>query len=193
MRAGENQGGRESETKDDELVEAARRGDDGAFSRLVARYKPHVFRLAAHFARHPHELDDICQEVFIKAYERLGTYRRESPFEHWLSRITIHTCRDALRKTRRDRRHLPLEELPFELQDTAREARDEAREAYETLMWGMAGLRPDERVVLTLLELEEKTVREVAALTGWSEGNVRVRAHRARGALRRILEEHHEP
>ncbi|MDD5167909.1 MAG: RNA polymerase sigma factor [Syntrophales bacterium] len=178
---------------DEHLVEEAKRGDDEAFSLLVTRHKHRIFRLGSRFARNAHELDDICQEVFIKAYEHLGKFRREAPFGHWLSRIAINVCYDALKKARHDRgNHLPMEDFPDNLCSSASEESDARHDAYETLMWGLARLRPDERIVITLLELEEKPVAEVAELTGWSEGNVRVRAHRARQALKKILEGHRE-
>jgi RNA polymerase sigma-70 factor, ECF subfamily len=177
---------------DERLVEAASHGDDEAFSRLVSRHKHRVFGLASRFARHSHELDDICQDVFIKVYEHLGKFRREAPFEHWLSRITINVCYDAIKKAKREKDHLPIEALSSDIRDGSPEAGEADRQAYETLMCALARLRPDERVVITLLELEEKSVKDVAALMGWSEGNIRVRAHRARQALKKILEEHHE-
>jgi len=158
----------------------------------VIRYKHHVFRLASRFARDSFELEDLCQEVFIKVYERLGSFRREAPFEHWLNRITVNTCYDMLRKTKRHRDHVSFEQLPFEPRDAAVENQAEARQAYETLMRGLSGLKPKERIVITLLDLEENSVQETAKLTGWSEGNVRVRAHRARQALKRILEGDYE-
>jgi len=85
-----------------------------------------------------------------------------------------------------------FEQLPFEPQDAVVETQAEARQAYETLMRGLSKLKPKERIVITLLDLEENSVQETAKLTGWSEGNVRVRAFRARQALRRILEEEYE-
>lgn len=182
----------ESGCSDTFLIDAAKGGDDAAFTQLVARHKHQVFRLAAYFAHDPYELDDICQEVFIKVYEHLRTFRQEAPFAHWLSRITVNACHDALKKRKRNRGHLSLEDLPFDIADSSLEAADLARQAYAILMRGLMQLNPDERIVITLLELEEKSVRDVAALTGWSEGNVRVRAHRARQALKKILEGHHE-
>lgn len=163
-------------------------GTDESFADLVSRYKHHVFRLAARFARNPYELEDLCQEVFLKVYECLDSFRHEAPFEHWLSRITVNTCYDMLRKAKRSKDTLSFEQLPYEPMDPAWEADAESRQAYEALMRGVSRLRPKERIVITLLELEEKSVQEVAKLTGWSEGNVRVRAHRARQSLKEILE-----
>ncbi len=184
--------GEKIETADESLILATLRGDDDAFAHLVARYKRRVFSLSARFARDGDELEDICQEVFIKAYENLEGFRNDAPFENWLTRITVRTCYDTLRRNRRARNHTPLHDLTFEVRDYSVESRQEAWHAHELLTWALAKLRPDERLIITLLELEEKTVREVSALTSWSEGNVKVRAHRARKELKRILEESHE-
>ncbi len=176
------------EISDERLITAALTGDDEAFARLVIRYKRRVFSLAARFARDGDDLEDIGQEVFIKAYENLKSFRREGPFEHWLTRIAVRACYDYLRKHRRDKFHTHLDDLTFELKDNSHEARQAAREAHELLAWGMSEMRPEDRLVITLLELEEKTVRETAELTGWSESNVKVRAFRARQTLKKILE-----
>jgi len=185
----ETEGGKLS---DESLIHDARSGNDGAFTALVSRYKHHVFGLAAHFARDPLELDDICQMVFIKVYEHLDTFRRDAPFKHWLSRVTVNTCYDVLRKAKQTSGHVPLEALSLEERHPASfDDGTSARHAYDILKRALTKLRPDERIIITLLELEEQPVREVAVLTGWSEGNVRIRAHRARQALKRILEADH--
>jgi RNA polymerase sigma-70 factor (ECF subfamily) len=177
---------------DDHLVAATLAGDDQAFASLVSRYKRRVFRLAGRFTRSEHELDDLCQEVFIKVYENLRQFRADAPFEHWLSRIAVRTCYDALRKQRHDKRSLPLDDLTFELRDRRWDERLSAAEAKSVLEWALVRMTPEERLVITLLELEEKTIREVAELTGWSQVNVKVRAWRARRALKKILETTHE-
>jgi RNA polymerase sigma-70 factor (ECF subfamily) len=176
------------EISDDRLISATLGGDDGAFARLVTRYKGRVFRLAFRFARDNGELEDICQDIFFKAYDNLRTFRHDAPFEHWLTRIAIRTCYDALRARRHDKHTQALDDINYELPDAAEAARAEARQARELLKWAMDFLAPDERLVITLMELEEMSVRETAAMTGWSESNVKVRAHRARQALRKILE-----
>ena len=148
-----------------------------------------MFRLAARFTRSEHELDDLCQEIFLKVYENLKQFRGDAPFEHWVSRIAVRTCYDALRKQRHDKRHLPLDEMGVELQDRRIDAQLSAAEARSVVLWAVARLKPEERLVITLMELEEKSVKEIAGLTGWTEVNVKVRAWRARQALKRILEE----
>jgi RNA polymerase sigma-70 factor (ECF subfamily) len=177
---------------DESLVKAACGGDDGAFTRLVVRHRRRVFGLAARFVHDSHELDDICQDVFIKAYQNLASFRNDAPFEHWLIRVAVRVCHDALRSRKYEKSLMHLDEYALQVRDRAGEARDEARQARELLAVALARLRPDERLVITLLELEQLTVRETAAATGWSEANVKVRGHRARQALKRVLEEFDE-
>lgn len=175
------------EPTDERLIQSTLAGDDEAFASLVRRYRARVFGIAGRFARGDHELDDLCQEIFIKTYRNLGKYRADAPFEHWLSRIAVRACYDLLRKTRRERGYLPLEGI-----DVVAAERGDGRAARELLDWALARVSPEERLVITLLEIEEKTVREIAGLTGWSESNVKVRAFRARQRLKEVLEASHE-
>ncbi|MGO9953288.1 MAG: RNA polymerase sigma factor [Dissulfurispiraceae bacterium] len=174
---------------DERLVKAALSGDDDAFSELVRRHKQKVFRLAARFVRDSEELDDICQEAFIKAYQSLSKFRGDAPFEHWITRIAVNTCYDSLRKQSRKRDNVPLDSVAFSIGEPQSPDNSSGNEAWAVLKNAMTKLRPEERLVITLLNLEEKSVRETASLTGWSEGNVKVRAFRARKELKRILED----
>jgi len=171
---------------DETLVTAVLGGDDDSFTELVRRHKRKIFAMGARFARDDHQLDDICQEIFIRAYRNLRKFRGDAPFEHWLSRLAIRVCYDFLRKNRRAGNDLPLEPRDLVVQPKR------VSEAKEILDFALARLSAEERLVITLIELEEKSMREVAELTGWSEANVKVRAFRARQALKKILESSHE-
>ena len=175
------------EPPDERLIQSTLAGDDEAFAELVRRYKRKIFAMAARFARNDHELDDIAQEVFVKAYQNLAKFRGDAPFEHWISRIGARACYDFLRKERRSRENVPLEDFDVPVEDNVAPAR-----AKEVLDVALAQLPAEHRLVITLLELEEKSVREIAELTGWSEANVKVRAFRARQALKTLLEKNHE-
>jgi len=153
----------------------------------VRRHRRKVFGIAGRFARNDAELNDICQEVFVKAYQKLKSFRGDAPFEHWVSRIAVHSCYDFLRATRHDRENVSLDGIEIGVQPDMG-----AQHAGELLQWAMARLSADERLVITLLELEERSVRETAELTGWSEANVKVRAFRSRQKLKKILEASHE-
>jgi RNA polymerase sigma-70 factor (ECF subfamily) len=178
---------------DKELIAAVLDGDASSFEPLVERYQPRVFATARRYARREDEVEDIVQEIFIKAYQKLSTYRAEAPFEHWLMRMAVRTCYDFLRKHQRNREH-NVTEISAEENDwlenvgedtTEREAhRDAAKALVDRLL---EGLSPDFRLVITLLEIEEKSVKEIAELTGWSVSLVKVRAYRARNQMRKML------
>ena len=175
------------EPSDERLIQSTLAGDDEAFAALVRRHKRRIFGIAGRFTRSDAELDDLCQEIFIKAYQHLAKFRGEAPFAHWLSRVGVRTCYDHLRKTRHDRDAVVLDDIELASADNVAPQR-----AREVLDFALTKLSPEERLVITLLELEERTVREIAELTGWSESNVKVRAFRARQSLKNILETHHE-
>jgi RNA polymerase sigma-70 factor (ECF subfamily) len=177
-----------SPTPDEQLVEATLAGDDGAFAELALRHKGRVFGVAARFAGNAAELEDICQDVFIQAYFKLRQYRRDSPFEHWVLRITTHKCYDYLRKRRRSGILISSDVLLESGHEPSAPETPDPHPDLERLHAALAQLSPKERLVITLLELEERSVQEISSLTGWSEGNVKVRAFRARAALRKLME-----
>src|SRR5438093_6630170 len=145
------------EPTDERLIQSTLAGDDEAFAELVRRHKRKIFGIAARFARHDHELDDICQEIFVKAYRHLGKFRGDAPFEHWDSRIGVRTCYDFLRKERWARQSVTLDGGELATEDNVAPAR-----AKEMLDVAMANLSADERLLITLLELEERSGRELA-------------------------------
>ena len=181
-----------SEPSDESVIQDILAGNREALVQLVRRYKRKVFGMAAHFARDADDLDDICQDVFIKVYENLEKFRADAPFEHWLSRITIRTCYDALRSRKKEKGNVPLESIQYFLEDNSIGISQAAEESMNLLELALAQLRPEDHLVITLLELEEKLIREIAEMTGWSQANVKVRAFRARKKLKQLLEKQHE-
>ena len=163
------------------LVAAARGGDHGAFGKLVRRHQTRVFRLAGRFFQRPEDVDDVAQEVFLRAWNKLETYRGEAPFEHWLTRLCLNLC---YRRLRSQKPHtLPLEEASAVA--AKRQAAPDAR--LDAARW-LARLDAKDRFLLILLDGEGWSTAEIAARLGWSRVNVKVRAHRARKRLRRWLE-----
>src|ERR1700704_2795905 len=86
-----------------ELIAAALQGDAASFEPLVEKYSPRVFATARRYARRDSEVEDIVQEVWMKAFQKLASFRGEAPFEHWLMRLAVHTCYDFLRGHQRNR------------------------------------------------------------------------------------------
>jgi RNA polymerase sigma-70 factor (ECF subfamily) len=176
-----------AESSDDQLVSAALRGEQAAYGELAARHKSRVFGLVSRFAGNGADLEDICQDVFIQAYFNLRQFRRESPFEHWILRIATYKCYDYLRRRKRERAGISVDALlDSGYQPAAPEPRTPHPEL-DRLHEALAKLTPKERLVITLLELEDRSLQEVAELTGWSVGNVKVRAFRARASLHKLL------
>jgi len=177
----------DSKTSESELIDAAQNGDGEAFVELAQRYHARVWKTASRFARSRAELEDLVQDLFIRIWKGLPTFRHVSPFEHWLMRVTVRGCYDFLRKNRKRRES---EILAAELFDSsaadhgAEDASRSASEASEIVDILLAGLDAKDRTVITLLDLEEKSVREAADLTGWSESNIKVIAHRARKKMK---------
>lgn len=172
------------------LIAAAQGGDGRAFAELVRCHAGRVSRLVARFARSRSDLEEISQDVFIDVHRSLGRYDGRAPFEHWVCRIATRRCHDHLRRLYRRRWLGSLEVLLASGREPVAPAPAVAaaeNPRVEALRAALQRLPPDQQTVITLLELEEHSVRETAALTGWSEGNVKVRAHRAREALRRAL------
>lgn len=179
--------------EDLELITAVRAGRTECFELLVKKYLPRVFATARRYARRESEVEDIVQEVWLKAYQKLNTYRASAPFEHWLMRLTVRTCYDFLRAHQRCREttftDLTKPELDW-LERFAREpdsASEHAEAARQLVQRLLDGLTPSARVVITLLAIEGRSVKEVSRLTGWSVPLVKVRAFRARAQMRRLL------
>jgi RNA polymerase sigma-70 factor (ECF subfamily) len=181
----------ETEIPESEWVARAARGDEEAFVRLAASYRPRIWATASRFARSRPELEDLVQDLLVKLWRGLPGYRSDAPFEHWVMTVTVRGCYDFLRSNRRRRESETLVD-PTERredQDPGDERARSRREAWETVRLLLDRLEAKDRLVITLLDLEERGVRETAALTGWSEANVKVRAHRARKKMRECLQE----
>ena len=194
----DNLTGATGETGDDDLIGRILAGDEGAFELLVARHRRRVFAIARHFFRSPETVEDIAQETFAKAFFSLAGYRRGASFEQWLARIAVNNCYDELRR-RKKRGELLLADLAEDEggwldSKLARSAfeihfgHDEQERAAEVAERLLAGLAPEDRLILTLLHAEERSVREIAGLLDWSEAKVKIRAFRARHAMRRALD-----
>ena len=183
----------EMATTDKELIAEVLEGNPESFGPLVVKYQPRVFALARRYARREEEVEAIVQTVFMKAYSKLSSYRGDAPFDHWLMRTATFTCYDFLRKHQRNREwnatDLSTEENEW-LENvggdsTEKEANQSAAKALVDRL--LEGLKPDDRMIITMLDLEQKSVKEIAKLTDFTESNVKVRAHRARDKMKKIL------
>ena len=176
-----------------DLIAAVLKGNTASFEPLVQKYSPRVFATARRYARRESEVEDIAQEVWLKAFGKLESFRGEAPFEHWLMRLTVRTCYDFLRGHQRNRESV-FSDLTGPENDwlerfvTQPEVASENADAARLLVARvLERLSPSARLVITLLEIEGRSVKEIAMLTGWSVPLVKVRAFRARAEMRKIL------
>jgi len=176
-------------------LEQVRQRDESATRQLVERLYPLVVKIVrAHRPRQMAE-EDLCQEVFMSVFEDLDQYRGAVPFEHWVSRVAVHTCIDQLRRHRArpeirwaDLSEEEAEALQALVADAAEPSAAQAAATRDLLGKLLDGLAPHDRLVIQWLELEDRSVSEVRALTGWSSTLVKVRAFRARRKMRAALE-----
>ncbi|HNR31050.1 MAG TPA: sigma-70 family RNA polymerase sigma factor [Candidatus Hydrogenedentes bacterium] len=171
------------------LVAAAQAGDRYAFEELVRRYRNDVFALSLHFVKNREEAWDISQDVFVKAYGSLGSFRGEASFKTWLLRITANRCKDFFKKRK-------LETTPF---DDALAAGDppsgtlhpgrqsEARELGAAIEEAVAQLPEKHRTAFLLREYEGMSYQEMADTMGCNIGTVMSRLHHARRKLQNSL------
>ncbi|HVX86836.1 MAG TPA: RNA polymerase sigma factor [Phycisphaerae bacterium] len=162
----------------------SRRGDPEAYARLVRAHQPEVARRMVRFSRDPLVIEELVQEVFVEAWFALPRYRAEAPFEHWLHRIAVRVGYQFWKRRDRERRRAAaLEAHAQESSASAPLADDSGPEAVALL----EKLPPRDRLALTLLYVEGRSVKEAARLAGWSPIMLKVQAHRARAKLRRLL------
>jgi len=168
-------------------VQASLGGDQDAYARLVRRYQQTIGVTMWRFTRQRQLWEELVHDVFVEAYMGLNGYQGRAPFAHWLRRIATRVGYRYWKNRRRREREVPLDETTAAASgvDHARSAQCAAAEAVHELL---ARLAPRDRLVMTLMYLEQCSVAEIADLTGWSESLVKVQAFRARRRLRRLWE-----
>ena len=177
-------------------LERVRASDQIAARELVGHLHPLVIRIVrAHLPRRVAE-EDLAQEVFMKVFTRLGQYQGAVPFPHWVSRIAVTTCIDHLRaqKRRPEFRWADLSENEADVLDAVLTSENDvsandALAARELVAKLLEQLKPDDRLVIQMLDLEQKTLIEISQLTGWSTTLIKVRAFRARRKLQKLFQQ----
>lgn len=185
----------EQEPEDDNLlIRRAAAGDIEAYGKLVERYQQRIFNLIGRLVGRREAVEDLAQEVFIKAFRKIGSFRFEASFYTWLYSIALNTCRNYYR--RRGPATVPLEghEGKEEAGATAdeRDAPDEVvsrRQRAELVRKALEQLPEEQKEALILCDLEGSSYQEIADITGVPIGTVRSRIFRARANLKGLLPE----
>lgn len=172
-----------SSCADERVIRRVLAGDRDAFAELLERHRDAVFRIVA---RHVPSADvaEVAHEAFVRAFMSLAMWTPDAPFEHWLARLALRAGCDFWRRAQR------RNDLPPAGDRAAGECRvdgDATLDDREVLQWALAQLCVDDRLAVTLVHLEQMSIREAAAVLEWGESRVKVRAHRARRRLRELL------
>ena len=186
------------EPSDVELVSRAVADDETAFEELFNRHRRRVSLIASRFFRQREQIEEVVQESFMKAYLALPDFSnsQENSFASWIARIAFNACYDELRRMKRRPEsamsNVSEEEsawLKAQLRSQGAgddvEAAAVARDLADKLL---ARLSPEDRLLLVMLDVEGLSVAEIGEMNKWSISKVKVRAHRARASLRRVLE-----
>ena len=178
-----------------ELVQAAQQGDQGAFSQLVEQNQGKIYSLCYRMTGNSEDAADLTQEAFLNAWRGLSKFGGQSSFSTWLYRLASNACIDFLRREkRRSALSMTLEskdeddhqaDLPDERWSPEREL--ERKESRQALQAGLAALSPEHREVLLLRETEGLSYQEIARCLGLEDGTVKSRIARARMSLREFL------
>ena len=180
-----------NKTEDQYYIEAVRKGNVQAFSYLVEKYQKLVYTLALKLLKRPEDAEELAQDTFIKAYQKLDTYEGKSKFSTWLYSITYNAGISELRKRRIDFKS--LEDQRFSDQDEMKmhdyysETKKEDQEKYLNLALGK--LPEDDQVLVTLYYYENQSMDDISEITGLTVSNIKVKIHRARKKMYSLLHE----
>ena len=169
-----------------------RERDEAAARRLIAALYPEVIAIIRRRLPRRVAEEDLAQEVFARLFERLGDYDGRAPLTHWVARMTLNICIDHLRaeKRRPELRWADLTETEADALSATLADAGPAPDAWVSRQLAVKlldTLGPEDRLVVTMMDLEGRSVAEVREATGWREGAIRIRAFRARRRLRKEL------
>ena len=166
------------------IIKEILNGKTEQYEYFLDRYGQQVFVLVDRIVSCQEDAEELTQDVFLKAFQQLSSFKAESSFSTWIYRIATNVAISAVRKKRND--VLRLDDSVFaNLSDTQVDEalEDESEEQMERLQQAMNQLEADERALITLYYLEEKPLVEVAFILGLTEGNAKVKLHRIRKKL----------
>jgi RNA polymerase sigma-70 factor (ECF subfamily) len=178
-----------------DLIERARRGDDQAFNEIVRAYRRRILGTITRLIGRPEDVEDVGQEVFLRLYDLLDQLRTAEMFEPWLYRLTVNASYDYLRRQRRrkESRMADLSEEQVVLADAqesvVRGAELERLTGVREFVHGLLGaVSEDDRVLLTLKEVEGLSLRELEQIYRVNENALKVRLFRARQRVLKAFE-----
>jgi len=180
-----------NKTEDLYYIEAVRNGNVQAYSVLVEKYQRLIYTLALRLLKKSEDAEEMAQDTFIKAFQKLDTYEGKSKFSTWLYSITYNACISELRKRRIEFKSLDDRQISDQdeqkMHDYYRESKKEDQEKYLNL--ALEKLPEDDQVLVTLYYYESQSMDEISVITGLTVSNIKVKIHRARKKMYELLHE----
>lgn len=184
-----------------DLIEAAQRGDVEAFEVLIRQYEKEIYRFCLKILQDEQEAADTFQEICLKIWRQLKSYKGEANLKTWIYRLTTNQCIDVLRKNKRKKQLISLFQRnekgeEYILDSVSSEdvsQKIETKALQEIVQLGISELKADYQVIIILKDMEAYSYEEIAEILGISLGTVKSRLSRARKALRNVLEQKKEP
>lgn len=185
----------------DRIVPAAQAGEEAAFEQLVHLYERKVYQLAYRMAANPDDALEMTQEIFLKLYRSLDTFKGESTFNTWFYRLATNACLDFLRKRQRVQKVIAFSLNQKDVFEKETEPKDDTLLPQELLersdlqsmvQEALKLLNPEQKIILILCDIENKSYNQIAELLQCQLGTVKSRIFRARSALKKIVIERAE-
>lgn len=170
-------------SSDADLVRRSQEGDLEAFEKLYRLHAGRVLGLCLRMMGDRDRAEELTQEVFVRVWEKLGTYRKRSAFSSWLHRVTVNTVLSHFRASKRDRGATSLDDVSESAEPRRREKPGDGID----LERAIASLPPRARLVFVLYDIQGHRHEEVASMMGISVGASKAHLHRARAILRELL------
>src|SRR5205814_5284076 len=178
-----------------DVIKRAQNGDSAAFNEVVLAYRKRILGTIARLIARPEDVEDVAQEVFLRLYFSLDQLRTPEVFEPWLYRLTVNASYDYLRKQRRrmESRMSDLSEQQVVMADAAAggkvdQERQEQKRVRETVDALLGSVSEDDRILLTLKEVEGLSLKELEKIYRVNENALKVRLFRARQRVLKAYE-----
>lgn len=180
-----------NKAEDSYYIESVKKGNVQAFSYLVEKYQNMVYTLALKLLKKPEDAEELAQDTFIKAFQKIDSYEGKAKFSTWLYSITYNACISELRKQRIEFKSLDDRQISdqdeMKMHDYYRETKKEDQEKYLNL--ALSKLPEDDQVLVSLYYYENQSMDEISMITGLTVSNIKVKIHRARKRMYGLLHE----
>ena len=175
--------------KDNYYIDRILKGDNNAYASLVNKHKNLVFTIAVKILKNREDAEELAQDVFIKAFEVLNTFKKESKFSTWLYRIAFNMAVSKTRKKKLPTVNLETEIIEnFSIDDIVPDMQELSNEEQKNCIEKALKVLPyEENIIITLFYYDDKSIEEISEITSLTVSNVKVKLHRIRKKLYSII------